>query len=165
MNQHGVQPKALLIGVGNEYRGDDGVGIFIVRHPGLTLLPGIHVEEEMGEGSRLMELWKDAGTVFLFDAVRSGNRPGSIYRFDAVKEKLPRELFSVSTHSFGVLEAIALSRALNQLPGTLIIFGIEGRNFDPGKGLSKVCEQAALEVIRSVRREIRSSGFLFVNRH
>jgi len=144
-----------LIGVGNEFRRDDGIGIFIVRHQSLKRLDDIQVLEERGEATNLVDSWKDGGNVFLFDAVSSGNTPGTVYRFNARKEPLPRDLLRVSTHTFGVAEGIELSRASNRLPIELIVFGIEGENFGWGKGLSSAVERAALEVIRRVLKEIR----------
>ena len=144
-----------LIGVGNEFRRDDGIGIFIVRHHRLKRIPGIQVLEERGEATTLMDFWKDAGSVFLFDAVFSGNIPGTIYRLDALKAPLPRDLFRVSSHTFSIAEAIELSRALDQLPNALIVFGVEGENFASGQGLSSAAERAALEVVRRVLKEIR----------
>jgi hypothetical protein len=50
-----------------------------------------------------------------------------------------------------------LSRSLSQLPAELIFFGIEGKNFGQGQGLSLQCENLALEVIRRVLAEIQKS--------
>ncbi|MBW1696843.1 MAG: hydrogenase maturation protease [Deltaproteobacteria bacterium] len=143
-----------LIGVGNEFRQDDGVGIFIVRHPSLKQLEDIQVSETGGEAADLMDIWKGAGNVFLFDAVSSGNTPGTIYRFDIRHQRLSQDLFGVSSHGIGVAEAIELSRALNRLPVELIVFGIEGKNFGTGPGLSLAVEQATFTVIRRVVKEI-----------
>jgi hydrogenase maturation protease len=143
--------------VGNEYRQDDGVGIFIVRHPALLYFPGARVAESQREGAHLMDLWKGAEIVFVFDAVYSRSKAGAVYRLDAVKERLPGDIFRLSTHSLCIAEAVELSRALNQLPAELILFGIEGKNFGQGQGLSLQCEQSALKVIRRVLIEIQKS--------
>jgi hydrogenase maturation protease len=144
-----------LLGVGNEFRQDDGIGIFIVRHPSVRHLSKIEVGEAFGEATRLMDFWKDAGTVFVFDAVFSENVPGTIYRFDGLKESLPGDLLRLSSHTFSLVEAIELSRVLDRLPKELIIFGIEGKNFGWGQDLSLECEQAALKVIRCVLNEVQ----------
>ena len=104
-----------------------------------------------------MDLWKGAGIVFVFDAVYSRSTAGTIYRLDAMKEQVPGDLFRLSTHRLGIAEAVELSRALNQLPAELILFGIEGQNFGQGRRLSRPCEQSALKVIRQVLVEIQNS--------
>ena len=149
--------EILFIGVGNEHRRDDGVGIFIVRHPALLNLPGARIVEVQRDGICLMDLWKGAGIVFVFDAVYSRSTAGTIYRLDAMKEQVPGDLFRLSTHSLGIAEAVELSRSLNQLPAELILFGIEGKNFGQGQGLSLQCENLALKVIRQVLAEIEKS--------
>jgi hydrogenase maturation protease len=157
VNNNRSQRPITFIGVGNEYRQDDGVGIFIVRHPALLHHPGARVAESQREGAHLMDLWKGAGIVFAFDAVYSRSTTGAIYRLDAMKERVPGDLFRISTHSLGFAEAVELSRALNQLPAELILFGIEGKNFGQGKGLSLQCQNLALKVIRRVLVEIQKS--------
>jgi hydrogenase maturation protease len=147
-----------FIGVGNEHRQDDGVGIFIVRHPALLHLFDARIAEAQRDGTQLMDLWKGAGKVFVFDAVYSGSPAGVIYRLDAVKEPLPGDLLRISTHTMGIIEAVELSRVLNQLPAELIFFGIEGKNFGQGQGLSLPCKQSALKVVRRVLEEIRNFG-------
>jgi hydrogenase maturation protease len=149
-------PDIRFIGVGNEYRQDDGVGIFIVRQPGLLHLPGVRIAATQRDGTHLMDLWQGAATVFVFDAVYSTNRAGAIYRLDAVKEPLPTDLFPLSTHRLGIAEAVELSRVLNQLPAELIIYGIEGKNFGQGQGLSLPCKRSAWKVIQRVSEEIRN---------
>jgi hydrogenase maturation protease len=160
-NNNRSQRPITFIGVGNEYRQDDGVGIFIVRHPALLHHPGARVAESQREGAHLMDLWKGAGIVFVFDAVYSRSTAGAIYRLDAMKERVPGDLFRLSTHRLGIAEAVELSRALNQLPAELILFGIEGKNFGQGQGLSLQCENLALKVIRRVLVEIQKSIRIF----
>jgi hydrogenase maturation protease len=150
-------PGILLIGVGNEYRRDDGVGRWIARAIKAKQLPNAIVTEASGEGTALMRAWKDGGPVFLFDAVSSGAPPGTIYRLDAHVQPLPQQFFHYSTHTFSVAEAIELARALNQLPPHLIVYGIEGKTFEGGVGLSSEVEQAAREVVERVAREIQSN--------
>ena len=62
----------------------------------------------------------------LVDASSSGAAPGTIHRFDASAEPVPARSFRSSTHAFGVGEAIELARALGKLPGTVVVYGIEG---------------------------------------
>jgi hydrogenase maturation protease len=58
-----------------------------------------------------------------------------------------------STHSFGVAEAVELARALGRPPARVVVFGIEGRDFTPGEGLSPDVGAAVDEVVRRVAEE------------
>ena len=146
--------QALVIGLGNDYRGDDAVGHVVARRLKAIAGDAVRVLEESGEGAALIETWKGADFVILIDAVHSGGTPGTIYRFDAKTEPIPGSFFHYSTHAFSVAEAVELARALNQLPHRLVVYGIEGKTFDSGVGLSPEVEAAADEVLRSVKEEL-----------
>jgi hydrogenase maturation protease len=133
---------SLIIGVGNLYRSDDAVGIMIARKIKQTVSNGVSVKELSGEGTSLMDSWQGYEQVYIVDAVSSGVSPGSIHRMDASKEPIPSKFFSCSTHDFGVAEAIEMARALGQLPRKLLLFGIEGNNYQPGEKMSAEVEQA-----------------------
>jgi hydrogenase maturation protease len=146
--------KTLVIGVGNEYRCDDAVGLLVARHICELNLPHVRVIESDGEFARLMDAWKDAESVILIDAVQSGALPGTIHRFAAHEEKLPASLFQCSTHAFGVAGAIELAKTLGQLPPQLVVFGIEAESFDTGAALSVAVARALEALCRLVQQEI-----------
>ena len=145
----------LIIGIGNEYRGDDGVGLVVARELRAKKLPHIVVIECSGDGAELMEMWKTAATVILVDAVSSGAKAGAIYRLDALTQSIAASYSFPSTHAFGVAEALRLARALDQLPPCLMIYAIEGKNFAAGSGLSLEVEQAVREVVEQVASEVQ----------
>jgi len=150
-----MQPanQTIIIGVGNEYRGDDGAGLVVARKLRDRLNGDATVLELTGEFIALMDAWERASSVILIDAMQSGAAPGMICRFEAQKESLPQNAFRSSTHTFGVTEAIELARTLNRLPRQLILYGIEGKSFAPGKGLSAEVWEAVQEVVRQVLAE------------
>ncbi|MBX7246155.1 MAG: hydrogenase maturation protease [Candidatus Sumerlaeaceae bacterium] len=143
----------LIVGIGNEFRRDDGVGLEIVRKL-RPLVPQAEVQEASGEGAELVELLSEHNAVYLFDAVSSGAAPGTIYRIDSHKEPVPTKFFHYSTHDFSLAEAIELTRALGSLPRVLVVYGIEGADFDPGVGLSEVVSYAVDDVIKQCLAEL-----------
>jgi len=140
----------LIIGIGNEYRSDDGAGLVVARELQAKKLPHILVTECSGDGAELMEMWKTAATAILIDAISSEAKAGAIYRLDALTQPIPASFSFPSTHAFGVAEALRLARALDQLPPCLMIYAIEGKNFAAGKGLSLEVEKAVREVVEQV---------------
>lgn len=112
------------------------------------------VIEHTGDGAALMELWKDADSVVVIDAVLSGAAPGTVSRFDAALRPLPALMFRDSTHAFGLAEAVELSRALKQLPRRLIVYGVEAKNFEAGTNLSPAIEFALPTVVERVLQEL-----------
>lgn len=155
-NDRPGEERMVLIGVGNEFRDDDALGICVVRelrrrNPGLS-----NVREASGEGSALMQAWEGADRVIIVDAVFSGKVPGAIYRLDASLREIPRGLFHYSTHAFGVAEAVEVARRLGKLPRHLILFGIEGKAFGTGVGLSDPVVKSIPELIAQIEVEIHA---------
>ncbi len=109
-------PRVLVIGVGNAYRGDDAVGLVVARRLQEDPLDGVTIVPTSGEGTALLALWQDTDAVVLVDAVCAGARAGTLHRFAVGTQPLPAMFSRVSTHAFGVAEAIELARALCQLP-------------------------------------------------
>jgi hydrogenase maturation protease len=144
----------LIIGLGNEYRGDDAVGLVVARRLGGAAPKGVRVLEESGEGAALIDSWQDADTVILLDAVHSGAKPGTIHRFDAHAQPIAKRFFRFSTHAFGLAEAVELARALGRLPPRLIVYGVEGKSFEAGIGISPEVEAALREVVGKVLAEL-----------
>ena len=151
-------PRSLLqlvIGVGNDYRRDDGVGLRVARALRQRQVGCVSVLERTGEGAALMEAWQDAPAVILIDAVDSGGKPGTIHRFDAHVETIPAEFFHYSTHAFGLAEAVEMARNLKQLPPRVVVYGVEGRDFTSGVGLSPEVEAAAQEMTARLLLELQ----------
>jgi hydrogenase maturation protease len=136
--------RVLVIGIGNDFRSDDGAGIAAAQQLRNKLTDGNHPElfadlrilEHKGEGAALLDLWQDADTVIVLDAVQSGRPPGTILYLHAGQEPLPRQYFRHSTHEFGLPEAVEMARVLGCLPRRLLVIGIEAGCMEPGTALS-----------------------------
>jgi len=98
----------------------------------------------------LLDLWEDADSVILIDAMRSGRPVGTVCVFDPREAPIGSEAFPVSTHGLGLFEALALAGELGRLPRRVVIYGIEGRNFAPGDEISPEVLAAVEEVARRI---------------
>ena len=145
----------LIIGVGSPYRCDDSVGLIIVKSLEYIQSKQVRLIEHSGEGSDLMDVWKNYNYIFLIDAVQSGKPPGTIHRINAREEKVPTEFFHYSTHAFGVAEAVEMARALGEFPENLFIYGIEGKNFNMGHDMSPSVKISAKIVEKMLKEEIQ----------
>jgi hydrogenase maturation protease len=146
--------RVVVIGIGNLYRRDDAAGLVVARRLRHMVPSHLTVLEHEGEPTALLEAWKDADAVFLIDAVFSGAEAGTIHRLDAQESAIPQELFRYSTHAVSVAEAIELARALGQLPPKLVVYGIEGKDFGAGEGLSPEVESRVAELAKQVLQEL-----------
>ncbi len=140
----GMRAARVIVGVGNCERGDDAAGIEAARAlASRARAVGIAVREHEGEALSLIDVWRDAGSLVLIDAVRGGGRPGSIVRADASAAPLPASLHPAgSTHAFGVDGALELARALGRLPERVVLLGVVGARFDAGAALSDAVRSA-----------------------
>ena len=146
-----TKPIPWIIGVGNALRGDDGAAAAVVAHLRTDDIPAYVFD---GDGAELMEMWRDQGRVIVIDAALSGAPPGTLHRFEANMEELPRNFFRHSSHQFGVAEAVEMARALDRLPTDLIVYGIEGANFNLGAKLSPDVELGVFNVVERIKSDI-----------
>jgi hydrogenase maturation protease len=140
-------PGPLMIGIGNPDRGDDAAGVLAARH-----VHGGRVIE-WADCSVLLDLWEDADDVIVIDAMCSGRPAGTIQRFDAWRDRLPAHGF-VSTHAFGVAEAVEMARALDRLPGRLTVYGIEASDLTVGAAPCPEVAAAAQDVAAAINRDL-----------
>jgi len=152
----GKRQKVLLLGIGNEYRGDDGAGLLFTRMIRTKISGSVTLKESQGEGGALMEAWQGYETVILVDAISSGAPSGTIMKIDATKQNIPAKYFRFSTHAFGLAEAIELARALKTLPENLLVYGIEGANFSPGNEITPSVERSVKRVVKEALHELLS---------
>ncbi|MDX2003912.1 MAG: hydrogenase maturation protease [Meiothermus sp.] len=136
-----------VIAVGNPYRQDDGVGPWVARR---LREVGLEVHEVGDDLTCLSEAWSGVDRAVLIEAVSSGVGPGTLHVFEVGDGPLPAVFSRFSSHTVGLAEAVELSRVLGTLPNSVLIYGIEGRCFGMGAGLSPEVEKAAGAVVARV---------------
>jgi len=151
----GVTNSILVIGVGNEYRSDDGLGILAARELRRRNIPGVVVVEQNGEGAALMDAWEKYDRVIIVDALDCGAASGDVHRLDAASKRIPAHFVHYSSHAFGVVEAIEMARQLHRLPHVLLLYGIEGQQFDVGPGLTDAVLKSMPDMLSSIESELK----------
>ncbi len=153
---------AVVIGVGNRYRRDDGVGPAVVAQLEALQLAGVTAVEHDGEPAGLLDLWSGFPIAVVVDAVHSHLAPpGHVHRVEvderaSTPHGVPGRAAEPkagppASHGLGPGDAVALARVLHRLPDRLVIFGIEGEDFAPGLGLSPPVRNAIEPVITAIR--------------
>jgi hydrogenase maturation protease len=145
---------ALVVGIGNPDRGDDGIGPLVARRLVGRAPPEVTIIERAGDTLALIDDWTGYEIVILIDAAAPGANPGSIYRIDLLTTQLPADISFSSTHAFGVGNAVGLARTLGLLPRSLVVYAIEGANFEPGVHLSPSVAAAVEKVVAHVVAEL-----------
>jgi hydrogenase maturation protease len=144
----------LVIGVGNDDRGDDGVGLSVARMLMRRAPAYLRVAQSDGEATALMHQIAAAQHVWVIDAAHSGAPPGTIHRIDCAAGNAIVPRGTVSSHGLGVAESIGLARALGVLPPHCIVYAIEAADFTPGAAPSPAVTRAAHEVADRILAEL-----------
>ena len=141
--------RTVVIGVGNPYRRDDGVGPAVVER--LPDLPSVEVRQSLGEVTELIELWDGADLAILVDAVRADPaRPGRIHRLTVPAAPAT----TTSSHGLGLGEAIELARVLDRLPARLVLYAVEVADVGHGYGLTPAVSDAAERLAEQIVTEV-----------
>jgi hydrogenase maturation protease len=151
-------PSAVILGAGNELRGDDAAGLEVIRLIRSGSVPtGLVVREHPGDPLGLLEAWAGCSAALIVDAMdRADAEPGAVLRLDASATPLAvGGLGRGSTHAAGIGEAIELARTLQRLPPRVIVYGVQGMRFDIGAGLSPPVAAALPALAEAVVSEAR----------
>lgn len=154
----------VVIGIGNEFRGDDAAGLEAARLLRGMLSPEVPVVENAGDPAELIEAWAGAGLAIVIDTVVSGAPAGTVRRCDALGSALraqddrgtPPAARHGSSHALGVADAIALGRALDRLPRELVLYTVEGTDFGLGVPVTPAVGLAVERLAESVAELVRS---------
>lgn len=148
----------LIIGVGNEFRGDDAVGLAVLRLLKAKNIAHVTFMEADSGCEMLLESWATAEKVIIIDAVSSRAKPGTIYCLDALAQPIPENCAFYSTHAFGIAQNVELARVLGLLPPSMTIYGIAGENFTTGAALSPSVIHAVDEVVALIMLDMLPFG-------
>ncbi|MEK0097204.1 hydrogenase maturation protease [Streptomyces sp. A475] len=151
--------RIAVIGVGNDFRRDDGIGWAVVsrlsERPGHSPpSTGVELTVNDGDPGRLISLWEGADLAIVVDAAHAHpGRPGRVHRIELEKEKL-RHSRQTSSHGLGLGEAVELSRTLGRLPTRLVVFAVEGQDHALGTGLTASVAEAVEPLVQRIEQEI-----------
>ncbi len=148
----------LVVGLGQEDRGDDRAGIEVVRVL-RRRFRGTEVEflEGPADVALLLDRWSGRERAIVVDAVRSGRPAGTIQVLEVLGDRLPPTYGGSSTHGLGLAEAVALGRALDRMPRHLTIWGIEVGTIRIGSPPSGPVLRAVEDVTARLARELGGS--------
>jgi hydrogenase maturation protease len=159
------RPRAVVIGVGNEYRRDDGVGLQVLSRLRGAVPESVGLVSSDGEPAALIEAWAGADLAVVVDALRatSGHpesgpaQPGRTFRLE-IGQAGQRPAATVSSHGLGLGEAIGLAQVLGRMPGRLIVHAVEVGDCGYGVGLTPAVAAAAVAVAAAVLADLGIAG-------
>ena len=150
-NQH----STIVLGLGNALRGDDGIGPAVIEWlDRQDLPPGVEPIDGGTSGLDIVSILMGRERAFIVDAANFGRAPGEWVRFTPDVAQLKGNDATLSLHSAGFADALALGAALNVLPPSIVIYGVQPQSLDWSPRLSDVVQAAVAEVGQAILAEI-----------
>jgi len=153
--------KTLVLGLGNELYGDDGVGIHVVRELRKEFESAkkrrrkpnnIYFEECSLSGLALLEVIVGYDTLLIVDTVKKANP--STGKIHLLKEKDLRYIPGPSPHYISVPQTLEIGRKLRlKVPSKVKVVAVEAKNmYNLGEGLTKEMKKAVPVIAEKVKR-------------
>lgn len=123
----------VVIGVGNEFRRDDGVGPAVAAAVAARCLPGVRVLTCAAEPAALLDAWSGSRSAILIDAA-VGEEPGRVRTTPLGELADARE--RLSSHDLSLWQTYRLGRELGRVPDTVLVVSVGAADTGHGAGLS-----------------------------
>ncbi|MCV7257527.1 hydrogenase maturation protease [Mycobacterium shimoidei] len=146
----------IVIGIGNRFRRDDGVGPAVSDEIAARAVAGVRVVTTADDPTALLESWGSAARALVIDAaVCEDSMPGRIRRWSVSDlEAMP----AVSTHALGLAQTAALGQALGRMPAELVIFTVDTADTRDGVGLTPAVAAAVPKLVEAVMAELTQAA-------
>ena len=147
-----------VVGVGNPYRRDDGIGIHVAQAlRRLNLGDDVIVMERQMIDISLLAESQGASRIVIIDALRAGSMPGRVVRISPTEDhtvllELP---LSHEPRLYDLVET-AKQSGLHLCP--IVVVGVEPEDCGAGEGLSRAVAEAMPLAIQAVLGELRREG-------
>jgi hydrogenase maturation protease len=143
----------MVLGVGNELLGDEGIGVHVVRE-----LAGQNFTfpVEIIEAGTVPDCWQreePVSKLIVIDAVRGGGEPGAIYRFSPGDVEFETCL-TTSIHQLSFVDSLKLSEISGNKPEEIVIIGVEPKKITWGTELSDELRSRISDVVKTVLKEV-----------
>ena len=145
----------MVIGVGNTFRRDDGVGPAVAAAVEALAFPGVRVLRCGHETTAILDAWAGAGLAVVVDAAvvdsTAGGTPGRVRQceLDDLVEERP-----VSSHELSLRQTYDLACALDRAPDRVVVVTVDIADTGHGVGLSPAVAAALPEAVGVVARGV-----------
>ena len=143
-----------VIGLGNAWRGDDAAGLACLAALRGRVPADVALIDSDGDPAALLEQLSGAALVYLIDACRSGDLPGTVHRVDVAHHPLCLPNGATSSHGLGLATALELARTFGQVPAQCQVFAIEAGDFTLGAPLCGAVRTAVERVAQEIQCQL-----------
>jgi len=145
----------VVLGLGNPYLGDDGVGIAVAKElQRRNLGEGTLVRAHQTFDLWLLSEYGGASRLIIVDAVMSGSAPGTVTEYEVAPRQGPLSSLP-GLHSLELHDLVDFAGRMGLLSCPVTVIGIEPKDCKLGEGLSPEVEEAIPEVIAKVGAKVQ----------
>jgi hydrogenase maturation protease len=152
--------SVLVLGIGNVLLMDEGVGVRAVEELGRRY----HLPEEVEvldggtSGIELLSYICEKDHLIIIDAVKSGRPPGTVVRVEG--EDVPATFrIRITPHQLGLSDLLAAAQLTDELPGNMVLFGVEPKSMEMALGLTDEVQASLPRLVDVVVEELRGLGY------
>ena len=152
---------ALIGGIGNVLLGDDAVGPSVVRflEARYTFGDDVQIVDLGTPALDLTHQIADRHALILVDSVASDDPPGTIVLFRKADILAEAPAQRVDPHSPALSECLLTAEMLGAAPEHVLLVGIVGESYEPGRPLSEPVRQSIEPAIAGIVQELERLGF------
>jgi hydrogenase maturation protease len=144
--------ETIILGLGNELLGDEGVGVHAAR---------LLQKEKLPEMTRIVEVgtaildalpeFEHAGRIIVLDAMKDGRPPGTVYKIPL--DECSGSACIASMHGFDIFRVMALAERSDLPP--IMVFGMEPDDLGWSMTVSATVARSLPYLIEAVLEELR----------
>ena len=143
--------RVRVAGLGNEWAGDDAVGLIAAQKLREKNIPGVEIMVREVPDWEMFEKMEDDDLLIFIDACDSGGEAGTVYQLRP-DEIMGKGVHHCSSHGLGLVEWLSMAEVLGSRKGRVIIVAVEIEGMEMGASLSKPVEGAIPQLLERIER-------------
>ncbi len=151
--------RAVVLGVGNTIRADEGIGVRVVEalERDYVLPDGVVAIDAGTSSMEMLDDLSDLDFLLVIDAVNDGKLPGSLIRLvdDAVPVFFRRNL---SPHGIGLSDVLAALELLGKSPRETVILGLQPVSMELSLELTPQAAACVPQLVTQAVQELSARG-------
>ena len=144
--------RTRIVAIGNRDRGDDGLGPLVADRLKEAVNGRAEVLVSDGDPGDLLEAMTGCDRLILIDACAPAGTPGRVSR-ETDRARL-MSMRPSSSHVLGAAEVLGLAEVLDRLPAEVVVYAMEGLDFEPGAPLSDAAEAGVDIAVGMILEEV-----------
>ncbi len=144
----------VVLGLGNLVHSDDGVGVHAIRAMELDprVPAGVSLVDGGTQGLSLLPHLSGAERLIVIDAVDTGEKPGTVMRFEGKALRgIPGK---ASVHQLGFADLMIASELIGGMPPEMIVIGVQPESTEWGVDLTPAVQAALQPMVKVVLQQL-----------